>query len=76
MAETNPNRQPGDLILDRYMPQATPEEREAARTNLRTLLSTLIRIEERHALDDSGQLGSPKNEEHDRVINETNSPET
>lgn len=75
MHAENPDRQPGDLILDRYMPQATAEEREAARTNLRTLLATLMRIEERCALDDSGQLGSPKNEEHDRVINETNSPE-
>lgn len=45
-------RRPGDLILDRYMPNATPEEREEARANLRRLLRTLTDIEERKMRDE------------------------
>ncbi len=40
-------RQPGDLILDRYMPNAPYEEREAARKNLEALVLVLLRIDER-----------------------------
>ena len=36
--------QPGDLILDRYMPDATDEEREAARDNLRQYAEVVLRI--------------------------------
>jgi hypothetical protein len=39
----------GDLILDRYMPNATEEVREEARENLRRLAHVLLRIEERLA---------------------------
>lgn len=39
-----PERQPGDLILDRYMPDATPEQREEARENLRAYLRVALRI--------------------------------
>jgi hypothetical protein len=39
----------GDRILDRYMPNATAEEREAARQNLRRLARVLIGIEDRLA---------------------------
>jgi hypothetical protein len=41
---------PGDFILDRYLPNATGEEREAARENLRRLARLLIRVHERLAL--------------------------
>lgn len=41
---------PGDIILDRYLPNATGEEREAARENLRRLARLLIRVHERLAL--------------------------
>ncbi len=37
-------RQPGDLILDRYMPNATPEERETARENLRRYAASIYRF--------------------------------
>jgi cell fate regulator YaaT (PSP1 superfamily) len=41
--------QPGDIILNRYMPNATEEEREDARENLRRLARVLLRIEVRIA---------------------------
>jgi hypothetical protein len=37
-------RTPGDIILDRYMPDATPEQREEARNNLNLLARAYIRI--------------------------------
>ena len=40
---------PGDLILNRYMPNATEEVREEARENLRRLARVLLRIERRLA---------------------------
>lgn len=40
---------PGDLILKKYMPNATEDEREEARENLRRLARVLLRIEERMA---------------------------
>jgi hypothetical protein len=46
-----PARIPGDIILDRYLPNATAEEREAARENLRRLARLLIRVHVRRALD-------------------------
>lgn len=52
MATENSNRQPGDLILDRYMPQATPEEREVARANLRAFAVVVVGIAKRLALED------------------------
>ena len=42
---------PGDIILDRYLPNAAGEEREAARENLRRLARLLIRVHERLELD-------------------------
>jgi len=66
MAEQNAQRRPGDLILDRYMPNATPEEREAARENLRAALTMLIRLEEQRALRDGGKPDSPKEPSQDR----------
>jgi hypothetical protein len=46
-----PAHRPGDIILDRYLPHASEEEREAARENLRRLARLLIRVHERLALD-------------------------
>lgn len=73
MANRKPAR-PGDLILDRYMPDATVEEREAARANLNSFLATLVRIEERRMFEDSGQPVSPKQDVRDRVQRGANSP--
>ncbi len=39
----------GWLFIDRYMPEATPEEQEAAYENLRGLAELLLRIDERLA---------------------------
>ena len=44
--------QPGDLILDRYMPHATEVEREAARENLRQYAEIILRIAKRLAKKD------------------------
>ncbi len=41
------DRKPGDLILDRYLPHATPEAREEARVALRKHALLLIRWGER-----------------------------
>ena len=43
------DHRPGDLIIDRYMPNASEDEREAARESLRRLARILIRIEDRLA---------------------------
>ena len=40
-------RRPGDLILDRYLKDASEEEREEARDNLRRFAGVLIGIGER-----------------------------
>lgn len=40
-------RRPGDLILDRYMPNATEEEREEARANLAAYAAAVIAIQQR-----------------------------
>lgn len=42
-------RQPGDDILDRYLPNAFAEEREEAQENLRHLARFLISVHERRA---------------------------
>ena len=44
-------RKPGDIILDRYLPHATAEEREAARENLRRLARLILRVQARLARD-------------------------
>jgi len=40
---------PGDIILDRYLPNAAPEQREDARENLRRLARLIIRVHTRLA---------------------------
>jgi hypothetical protein len=40
-------RRPGDLIIDRYVKDCSPEEREDARENLRAYARVLARIGER-----------------------------
>ena len=43
----DPHPQPGDFILDRYLPHADAERREEARETLRAHALLLIRIGER-----------------------------
>ncbi len=43
---------PGWLFIDRYMPNATPEEQEAAYENLRSLVQLLLQIDERLILEE------------------------
>lgn len=47
MVTAERKHQPGDIILDRYMPNATEAEREDARENLQALVRVLIRINRR-----------------------------
>lgn len=55
-----PDRQPGDLIIDRYLPDATPEERERARRELKGFAATLFTVLERTGahLQDAPQFDS------------------
>jgi hypothetical protein len=46
---------PGDLILNRYMLNATEEEREAARENLRAYATVILRIATRLATEEYEQ---------------------
>ena len=55
MVAKNQNRRPGDLILDRYMPNATVEEREVARENLRAFAVVVVGIAKRLALEEREQ---------------------
>jgi len=43
----------GDLILDRYMPDASDKEREAARENLRQYAEVVLRIATRLATEET-----------------------
>jgi hypothetical protein len=43
---------PGDLILNRYMLNATEEEREDARENLRAYATVILRIATRLATEE------------------------
>ena len=45
-------RKPGDVFLDRYMPDATEADREAARANLYAYFGVLLRIATRRAEED------------------------
>lgn len=46
---------PGDLILNRYMLNATEEEREDARENLRAYATVILRIATRLATEEYEQ---------------------
>ena len=46
---------PGDLILDRYMPNASEAEREEARENLRAYAAVVLRIATRLATEEYEQ---------------------
>jgi hypothetical protein len=46
---------PGDLILNRYMLDATEEEREDARENLRAYATVILRIATRLATEEYEQ---------------------
>jgi hypothetical protein len=48
-------RRPGDLILNRYMPNASGAEREEARENLRAYAAVVLRIATRLATEEYEQ---------------------
>lgn len=59
MKKKQSERRPGDLFIDRYMPNASEEAREEAYANLRALVALLVRIDERLALEDQERHDSP-----------------
>lgn len=54
LSPSGPQR-PGDLILNRYMPNALEEEREAARENLREYAKIVVGIAKRLAREEPEQ---------------------
>ena len=56
MEDAKRNRQPGDLILDRYMAGATAKEREAARENLRAFAVVVVGMARRLAIEEREQV--------------------
>ncbi len=59
MQKNNTSR-PGDIFIDRYMPGASQEEREAAYQNVERLIAVLVRINDRLEREerDSHESGS------------------
>jgi hypothetical protein len=53
--DTAQKRRPGDLIINRYMPHASEEEREKARENLYAFVTVLVRIATRLAHEECEQ---------------------
>ena len=51
---------PGWLIIDRYMPNATPQEQETACENLVSLSKLLVRIDERLYEEKQGEARSTR----------------
>lgn len=48
--------QPVDLIINRYLPNASQEEREKAREDLQNFTRALLKIATRRALEERGKL--------------------
>lgn len=59
---------PGDIILDRYLPSATEEEREHARENLRRLAKYLLRV---HQAELRYPQGAARDREDGKVQSDT-----
>ena len=52
MTKNTVERKPGDYIIDKYLPDATPEEREEARRRLYGFVRSLVRIASRLERED------------------------
>ena len=52
------DQKPGDLFIDRYMPHATADEREAAHQRLRQLIGVLMRVNDRLAREERPRADS------------------
>ncbi len=52
------SHQPGDAILDRYMPDASPNEREEARRRLFAFVRVLVEIAVEDQVTERGALDS------------------
>lgn len=54
---------PGDVFLNRYMPDTTEEEREAARENLKNFAAVMLRVFTRMAKEDQDQAQESRREQ-------------
>lgn len=61
------SRRPGDLLLDKWMPNATPEERERAHDHLRRFAKALLRIAMREVTLEQGN-DSTQSQADDRIL--------
>lgn len=64
---------PADRIINRYMPNATPEQRDEARENLHNLAKLLLRIETRMAKEWWEWEGK---QQHEQAQSESSNPTT
>lgn len=64
--EASDNRRPGDLILDRILPEADQETRERAREALRRYGLALLRLGER--IDQAERLTDSRNRSRRPII--------
>ena len=63
----DPSKRPGDVILDRYMPDATDAEREVVRERLRRFAVILVQIDRRQRHEQLTGDDSPDRDGRDRV---------
>lgn len=62
------SRRPGDALIEKFMPDASPEERERAHANLRQLARVLLRIAKRQVDEEiAAQRDSQKTTEGDTI---------
>lgn len=72
MPTNNRERKPGDLIIDRYMPNASEAEREEARENLRAYLAVVLRIAAR--VESEEKLQCPIRVNPDSAVDSRHTP--
>ena len=63
----HPSNRPGDVILDRYLLNATDAEREVVRERLRRLAVILVQIDRRQRREKLTGDDSPDHDGRDRV---------
>ncbi len=63
----NASQHPIDLIITRYMPHASAEERQEASENVRHLVAVLVQINERLFHEDQSQADSAKSQMCDTI---------
>ncbi len=60
-----PARQPGDGIIDRYLPGASPDEREQARNELKAFAASIFAVAERLAREGKSIVSTSDSRDRD-----------